>query len=270
MVGREPESILHFRDSATRIDILADDSVSFATASSDMPCDRGPTRRNLTQGIPIAVSARMTPRFAKSRREMIGCIAMTIVVGCGMGGTILFVCGALNAVDHMNRVEETLNDLSRYVVEGHASIRGRVITLGHAEDAMVRFDAGMAHRLAQVRSLNTLLAQPIGAYFWTAPLRREAGARQFEEEQRAYVTAAATAATDPGLSLRLFDLRAQKLIQTIEAERDSTASAKTRALVAAESIVALSTGLGALLIVCLIWHPVTGRARLQMLPTLRA
>jgi hypothetical protein len=55
------------------------------------------------------------------------------------------------------------------------------------------------------------------------------------------------------MGLHLFDLRAKKLMVTVSAMRDRVEAARTQALGVAQEIMALSSGVGALLIAYLIW-----------------
>jgi hypothetical protein len=68
------------------------------------------------------------------------------------------------------------------------------------------------------------------------------------------------------MRLRMFDLHAQKLIQTIEAMRDSTVAARERGLAAVDGIVKASSGFSVLLLAFVAWHPVFGRTRRQVSP----
>ncbi len=58
------------------------------------------------------------------------------------------------------------------------------------------------------------------------------------------------------MSLRLLDLRAQRLIQTVEAVRDSADEARTEALSEVDEMTVLGLGMAGLLIAYLIWFPV--------------
>jgi hypothetical protein len=104
----------------------------------------------------------------------------------------------------------------------------------------------------------------LGRRSWIQPLRGDVDVRHIDEDRRAYVAAAAAAplapVNDPALMVRMFDLRALKLIQTVAAVRDSADTARARALFATEGMAALSFAIGGLLIACLIWHPVFGAA----------
>ena len=200
------------------------------------------------------------------KRQWIGRVALTIAVGCAASGTVLVVSGALKAVEQIDRVDSSLSELSHYIADGHASIRGRMTTLGpFADDVLVRFDTGVERRIARFRHLATDLETSTSAYAFTSPLRGNVDVQRVEEERRTYVTAATTTITTPvnnlAIRLRLFDQHAQKLIQTVEAVRDSADTARARALLVANAMVALSSGIGVLLIVCLIWPPVLGGAR---------
>ena len=118
----------------------------------------------------------------------------------------------------------------------------------------------MDRRIARLQTLNALIQQRAIAYTWTQPLQASVNVQRIDEERDAYVTAAATAPTaafsDSAMSLRLFDLRARKLIVTVDAMRDSAETARAQALFAAEEITAVSSAFGGLLIAYLIWYPV--------------
>jgi hypothetical protein len=211
-------------------------------------------------------------KFSAERKQLIARMALGIgIVVCGGIGILRLLSGTLNAIDQVDHVNRTLAELSRYVVNGHAGIRGRVTELDALDDdALARFDKGVERRVAQFRNLKTALAQQTITYFWAEPLRDNADDNLVEEERRAYLTAAsataATAATDRPMRLRMFDLHAQKLIQTIEAMRDSADNARARGLVAAEGIVKASSGFSVLLLAFVAWHPVFGRTRRQAAP----
>jgi hypothetical protein len=199
-------------------------------------------------------------------RPSIGHVVSTIGVVCAALVTTLLVSAALKAVEQVDRAANTLAELSHYIADGHASIRGRVPVPGSLEDdAVARFDRGVERRVARFRNLRTLLEQQVSAYVWAQPLLENADVVRVDEERRAYVTAAmaaaATTTRDRRSSLRMLDLRAQKLIQTLEALRDSADVARVRALIAVDGIVALSTSAGVLLIVYLMWGPLLGGAR---------
>lgn len=211
-------------------------------------------------------NAMTTNRSRDRNRPSIGHIVLTIGIVCGALGTTLLVSSALKAVEHVDRVNNTLAELSHYIADGHASIRGPVSAPGSpSDDALEHFNRGVERRVAQFRNLKTDLEQQASAYLWTQLLLGNTDVFRVDEERRAYVTAAVAAATTPardrGVSLRTLDLRAQKLIQTVEALRDSTDMARGRALIAVDGIVALSSGVGVLLIVYLMWHPLLGGAR---------
>jgi len=199
-------------------------------------------------------------------RQWIGRVALTIAVGCAASGTVFLVSGALNAVEQIDRIDSSLSELSHYIADGHASIRERMTALGSfADEVLVRFDTGVERRIARFRRLATDLEAPTSAYVFTPPLRGNVDVQRVEEERRTYVTAATATITAPvdnlAMRLRLFDQHAQKLIQTVEAVRDSADTARARALLVANGMVALSSGIGVLLIVCLIWPPVPGGGR---------
>ena len=56
----------------------------------------------------------------------------------------------------------------------------------------------------------------------------------------------------------VFDLQAQKLLEAVAAVRDSAEAARVRARLAAEGLIAMSSGIGGLLIAYLIWYPALG------------
>jgi hypothetical protein len=211
----------------------------------------------------------MTMKFSGQRKQLIGRIALAIgIVVCGGIGILRLLSGTLNAIEQVDRVNSTLAELSHYVADGHAWIRGHVTVLGSLDDdALARFDKGVERRVAQFRNLKTTLAQQTTTYFWADPLRDNADDHLVEQERREYLNAAsataATAADDQPMRLRMFDLHAQKLIQTIEAMRDSADTARARGIVAAEGIVKASSGFSVLLLAFVAWHPTFGRARRQ-------
>ena len=207
----------------------------------------------------------MTTNVVRDNRQMIGRLALTIAVGCTAWGTVLVVSGALKAVEQIDGVDGGLSELSHYIADGHAAIRGRMTAPGApANDALVRFDSGVERRIARLQHLTTDLETPMSAYVFTS-LREHVNVQRVDEERRAYVTAATAFIMTPvnnlAMRLRLFDLHEQKLVQTVEAVRDNTDSARARVLLVAHGIIELSSGIGVLLIVCLIWCPVLGDAR---------
>jgi hypothetical protein len=209
------------------------------------------------RGIAIAPRPDMTAR-SSSTRDWTGRILLTIVVGCGAAATILCVSAALNATDQIVRVDNAVAELSHFIADAHASIRERVTTLESIDRMIAAFDAGAERRIARIRSLNVTLRHIAGAG-WTRELTNDVDVRRIDEERRQYVTAAtttaATATDDRAISLRRFDLHAQKLIQTIEAARDSAETARARALADADAMVVLAAGFGVLVIAYLVWRP---------------
>lgn len=199
-------------------------------------------------------------------RQLIGRIALTIAVACGASGTILHVSGSLTAIAQIDRIDDAGAELSRYIADGHASIREGVMTRGSSKDALTRFDTGVARRMKRLGDL-ALLALHTSAHDWTQRLRETRDVHPVEAERRAYVAAANTAATMPvddlAVSLRLLDLRAQKLIQTVESVRDSADEARTEALSAVDEMTVLGLGMAGLLIAYLIWYPVFISATLE-------
>jgi hypothetical protein len=206
--------------------------------------------------------------FMDSNRTftLLGRVALTIAVGSGAAGSILIVSAAVTAVEHIDRTDTALADLSHDIADGHASILGRATTPGSSVDAaLVPFEKAVDRGEARLRNLNILIEQRADASAWTQPLQGNVDVQRIEEERRAYVTAVlttpTTAVNDLAMRMRMFDLHARKLILTVATVRDSADAARARALFAARGMVALSSGLGGLLIAYLIWYPVFGGAR---------
>jgi hypothetical protein len=194
----------------------------------------------------------------------LGRLALTIAVGSAAAVSLFLVSGSVKAVEDINRTDDTLAELSQYIAEGHVSIRGLIATPGSSADAaLLSFEKAVDRRIARLRTLNALVEQRAGVYIWTRPLQESIDVQKIDEERRAYVAAGTTAPTagvkDPAMGLRLFDLRAQKLIVTVAAMRDSADTARAQALFAAEEITAVSSAFGGLLIAYLIWFPVFTR-----------
>lgn len=195
------------------------------------------------------------------RPNVLGRVALTIAVGAAVSGIILLMSGTAKAIEYIDRTDNALAELWQYISDGHASIRERVATHGSSvADGLVRFQTAVDRRIARLRNLNTLIEQQTGVGFWTRPLHGSVGVQHIQEEGREYVSAAAKTPTMPvtdlAMSQRLFDLHALKLIQTVSAVRDRAATARARAMVAAEGMVALLSCVGGLLIAYLIWRPV--------------
>ena len=232
-----------------------------------LPLDKPEERHSACVSLPA-----MTMKFFGERKQLMARIGLGIgIVVCVGIGSLHLYSGTLSAIEQVDHVNTTLAELSRYVVKGHAGIRERVTELDALDDdALARFDKGVERRVAQFRNLKINLAQQTIAYFWAEPLRDNASDSLVEEERRAYLTAAsataATAAGDRPMRLRMFDLHAQKLVQTIEALRDSAETARARGLVAIDGIVKASSGFSVLLLAFVAWHPVFGRTRRQAGP----
>jgi hypothetical protein len=202
-------------------------------------------------------------RSSRRNRQLSDRVAMTATVGCVAAVSVILVSGALRAIEHIGRVENALADLSHYVTESHAAIRGRLAGAGSPHDnPLARFGAGVERRLNGLRGLDTQLEQQTRAYWWTEPVRKGVDISRFEQDGLAYVAAATDMATtpssDPAMDLRLLDLHALQMLQTVEGMRDNVDAARERALADAYGLVALSMGVGALLIAYLIWYPVFG------------
>jgi len=193
--------------------------------------------------------------------NLVGRLALTIAVGSAATVSLFLVSGSVKAVEDIDRTDDTLAELSQYIAEGHASIRGLVATPGSsAKAALVSFEKAVDRR---IETLNTLVKQRAGAYQWTQPLQDGVDVQRIDNERREYVTAGTTAPTagfsDSAMGLRMFDLRARKLIVTVAAMRDNADTARAHALFAAEEITALSSAFGGMLIAYLIWFPVFAR-----------
>jgi uncharacterized membrane protein len=198
------------------------------------------------------------------RFNLLGRLTLTSAVGAAAVVSLSLVSGSVKAVEDIDRTDDTLAELSQYIAEGHASIRGLVATPGSSTDAaLLNFEKAVDRRIARLRTLNTMVQQRASAYVWTKPLQASIDVERIDEERRAYVTAGATPPAaglkDSAMGLRLFDPRAQKLIVTVDTMRDSAERARAQALFAAEEITAVSSGFGGLLIAYLIWFPVFTR-----------
>ncbi|HEY3044234.1 MAG TPA: hypothetical protein VGJ39_09425 [Vicinamibacterales bacterium] len=192
-------------------------------------------------------------------------VIATIVVACGAYATVYLTSGTTRAIEYIDRIDSALVDLSHSISDAHASIRDLVAEGGSRDDAIADFNAAVDRRLMRLRRLNTLIDEQTATAFWKQPLQGNADIQRIDEERGAYVNSATTTLTtpvfDPARSVRMFDLQAQKLIQTVESVRDSAATARERARIASETTVEVASGLGALLIAYLIWRPAFGGVR---------
>jgi hypothetical protein len=192
-------------------------------------------------------------------------VIATIVVACGAYATVYLTSGTTGAIEYIDRIDSALVDLSHSISDAHASIRPLVTEGGSRDDAITDFNASVDRRLTRLRRLNTLIDEQTATALWKQPLQGNADIQHIDEEREAYVNSATTTLTtpvfDPARSVRMFDLQAQKLIQTVESVRDSAATARERARIANETTVEVASGLGALLIVYLIWRPAFGGVR---------
>ena len=196
--------------------------------------------------------------------NLIGRFALTIAVAAGAAVSLFLVSGSVKTVEDIDRTDASLTELSQYIAEGHASIRGLVTTPGSTADAtLASFEKTVDRRIARLRSLNALIQQRASAYVGIQPLQESVDVQRIDEERRAYVAAGATVPMagfkESAIGLRLFDLHARKLMVTVAAMRDSTETARAQALAAAQEITTVSSGFGGLLIAYLIWHPVLTR-----------
>jgi hypothetical protein len=184
----------------------------------------------------------------------------TIAVACAASATVFFASGTVKAIGFIDRTDDSLVELSHYISDAHASIRNLVAEAGSRDEAIADFNASVDRRLARMRSASTQFNEQKLMAVLTRPLQGDGDVQHIDEARWAYVDAAkttlATPVYDPERSLRLFDLQAQKLIQTVAAVRDSAAAARARNLLANDTTAAASSGVGALLIAYLIWLPV--------------
>lgn len=219
-----------------------------------------------TASVTIQATTQTTTHTTTDSRKWVGRVSLTIAVGVGTFGTILLVSSIVRAIEHIDRTDNTLAELSQFIADGHASVRGHVSTGDSSVKAtLAPFEQAVERRTARLQFLNSLLEQQTGASYWTAPLQGNADLRQIEAEQRAYVAAASAMITTPvndlAMDLRFLDLRARKLMVAVAAVRDHADTARAQALASVEGMVTLATGLGGLLIAYLIWNPVLGGAR---------
>jgi hypothetical protein len=198
--------------------------------------------------------------------NLLGRLTLTTAVGVAAAVSLYLVSGSVKTVEDIDRTDDTLAELSQYIAEGHASIRGLVATPGSSADAaLLSFEKAVDRRIARLRTLNAQIEQRAAAAVWTQPLPGRIDVQRIDDERRAYVTAGATTpivgADNSAQGLRLLDLHARKLIVTVATMRDSAETARGQALFAAEEIVAVSSGFGTLLIAYLIWYPIFTRRR---------
>jgi hypothetical protein len=222
-------------------------------------------RTKSTLGTSIATSADMSISYDSHRMlNLLVRLVLTIAVGVGAVGSILVVATTVKAVAHVDRTDNALADLSHDIADGHASIRGQVTTPGSPVDAaLAAFKKAIDHRMTRLRNLNALIERQADANVWAEPLQGNLDVQHIEDDWRAYVASVITPTVPAGelaMRLRMFDLHARKLILTVATVRDHADTARARALFGAEGMVALSSGLGGLLIAYLIWHPVFGGA----------
>jgi hypothetical protein len=198
--------------------------------------------------------------------HLLGRLTLTTAVGVAAAVSLYLVSGSVKTVEDIDRTDDTLAELSHYIAEGHASIRGLVATPGSSADAaLLSFEKAVDRRIARLRTLNMQIERRAAATVWSQPLQGSVDVQRIDEERRAYVTAGATAPMvgidESANGLRLLDLHARKLIVTVATMRDSAETARGQALFAAEEIAAVSSGFGSLLIAYLIWYPVFTRKR---------
>lgn len=96
--------------------------------------------------------------------NLLGRLALTIAVGTAAAVSLFLVSGSVKAVEDIDRTDDTLAELSQYIAEGHASIRGLVTTPGSSADAaLVSFGKAVDRRIARLRTLNTRVQQRASA-----------------------------------------------------------------------------------------------------------
>jgi hypothetical protein len=198
--------------------------------------------------------------------NVLGRLTLTTAVGVAAAVSLYLVSGSVKTVEDIDRTDDTLAELSQYIAEGHASIRGLVATPGSSADAaLLSFEKAVDRRIARLRTLNSQIEQRAAAAVWTQPTQNRIDVQRIDEERRAYVTAGAmtpmVGVDDSAKGLRLLDLHARKLIVTVATMRDTAETARGQALFAAEEIAAVSSGFGTLLIAYLIWYPIFTRRR---------
>jgi len=193
--------------------------------------------------------------------NLLGRISLTLAVATLALVSLYLVSGTVKAVEDIDLTDDTLAELSQFVAEGHASIRRIMATPGSSADAaLVGFEKAVERRIERLRALNELVEKRAGAHVWAEAAGANVDVQQLEQEGRAYVTAAPSGGSEESaMGLHLFDLRAKKLMVTVSAMRDRVEAARTQALGVAQEIMALSSGVGALLIAYLIWYPVLNR-----------
>jgi hypothetical protein len=210
---------------------------------------------------PMRIFSAFSRRF-----NLLGRLTLTAAVGAAAAVSLYLVSGSVKTVEDIDRTDDTLAELSQYIAEGHASIRGLVATPGSSADAaLLSFEKAVDRRIARLRTLNSQIEQRAAATVWSQPLQGSIDVQRIDEERRAYVSAGETAPTvgveESPKALRLLDLHARKLIVTVATMRDSAEMARGQALFAAEEIAAVSSGFGSLLIAYLIWYPIFTRRR---------
>src|ERR1700704_6266594 len=100
--------------------------------------------------------------------NLLGRLALTIAVGSAATLRLFLVSGSVKAVEDIDRTDDTLAELSQYIAEGHASIRGLLATPGSsAKAALAHFERAVEARLTRLRSLNNLVEQRKGVIVWT-------------------------------------------------------------------------------------------------------
>ena len=190
--------------------------------------------------------------------NVFGRLAGTIAIGCAAYAAVFVASATVKAIGYIDRTDDSLAELSHYITDAHASIRDRVTEDGSRDEAIAEFNTSVDRRLARLRKLNALVDEQALMAVWMRPLQGNVDAQRIDEERWVYVEAARTTLTtfDPGRSVRLFDLQAQKLLQIVAGVRDSAAAARARSLLANDTTAAVSSGAGGLLIAYLIWLPV--------------
>ena len=192
-------------------------------------------------------------------------LLLTAIVIAGAMNAVSVVSATSDAIVQIGRAETAMAELTQYITGTHAAIRERV-AVGEAPvpQAMSEFNATFDRRLAELNTLTAQVTEATGHVgSWSGGFMPERSGttnlRAIDVERRAYVQAVSTAGVEDTpyhpSGVRLIDLRAQKLLATVTAQRDYTDVAKSGALLAAEITVMLSFPAAAMLISYLVWRP---------------
>ena len=179
---------------------------------------------------PMRIFSAFSRRF-----NLLGRLTLTAAVGAAAAVSLYLVSGSVKTVEDIDRTDDTLAELSQYIAEGHASIRGLVATPGSSADAaLLSFEKAVDRRIARLRTLNSQIEQRAAATVWSQPLQGSIDVQRIDEERRAYVSAGETAPTvgveESPKALRLLDLHARKLIVRSAIRLPAVTSSATAAM----------------------------------------